>query len=229
MIARREPIGVVTAQAVEWTFLNHVKTSSPANVAVAFLPQGTSLTPWSRLTKAPHRSASGLKGEDIHDPHISRRHCGHCSCLLLAANPPRRRPKKRRPRRRVCSSRVRLMSPEATMPCLRLSTQLAAYAGPRTPTVVNPPCTAVRGTERITCAGQCRSRKHLCSAHRPRRLHRPMRRAHQRNASWTSNEKWLMCVRAGRAPSRRSSIASARTGSDLCPRNVPTVEIAPTP
>ncbi len=105
-------------------------------------------------------------------------------------------------------------------------TQLIAYQQAH-PDVVTPPCTSVRGTERINVPGNVA----------PDSIYAP----HAQSAVFTVqcgpaisatrmdfNEKWLVVF----APNAEGVSVEHCLGpreSDRCPRQVPTVEIAPTP
>jgi hypothetical protein len=105
-------------------------------------------------------------------------------------------------------------------------TQLVAYQQAH-PDVVTPPCTSVRGTERINVPGNVA----------PDSIYAP----HAQAAVFTvqcgpaisatrmdPNEKWLVVFAPG-ADSVTVEHCLGERNLDRCPRQVPVVEIAPTP
>lgn len=117
---------------------------------------------------------------------------------------------------------VEAMSPE-TQPVFAYQ-QLAAYqqAHPE----VTPPCTAVRGTERISVPGNVDPAS-IYAAHTTDAVFTVQCGALVSATRMDPNEKWLVTFAPGAAePTVRHCLGER--GVDLCPRQVPTVEIAPT-
>ncbi len=117
---------------------------------------------------------------------------------------------------------VQAMSPE-TQPVFAYQ-QLAAYqqAHPE----VTPPCTAVRSTERINVPGNVDPAS-LYAAHTTGAVFAVQCGALVSATRMDPNEKWLVAFAPGAAEPTVQHCLGDR-GIDLCPRQVPTVEIAPT-
>jgi hypothetical protein len=119
---------------------------------------------------------------------------------------------------------VEAMSPEQ-QPVFAYQ-QLAAYQGAH-PDIVNPPCTAVRSTERIRVPGNV-DPESAYAAHTAHAVFTVQCGALISATRMDFNEKWLIAFAPGAAePTVQHCLGP--NGIDLCPRNVPTVEIAPTP
>ena len=119
---------------------------------------------------------------------------------------------------------VDAMSPE-TQPVFAYQ-QLAAYQTAH-PDIVNPPCTAVRGTERINVPGNVDPAS-IYAAHTGHAVFAIQCGALVSATRMDFNEKWLISFAPGAADPVVEHCLGPN-GIDLCPRNVPTVEIAPTP
>lgn len=104
--------------------------------------------------------------------------------------------------------------------------QFIAYAGAH-PEVVNPPCTAVRGTERITVPGNVDPAS-IYASHQGQAVFTIQCGALVSATRMDFNEKWLIAFAPGAAEPTVEHCLGERS-SDRCPRQVPTVEIAPTP
>ncbi|ANP45595.1 hypothetical protein [Candidatus Viadribacter manganicus] len=118
---------------------------------------------------------------------------------------------------------VQAMSPE-TQPVFAYQ-QLAAYqqAHPE----LTPPCTAVRGTERINVPGNVDPTS-IYAAHTNDAVFTVQCGALVSATRMDPNEKWLVSFAPGAAEAVVEHCLGER-GADRCPRQVPTVEIAPTP
>ncbi|MEZ5958873.1 MAG: hypothetical protein R3C30_00405 [Hyphomonadaceae bacterium] len=95
------------------------------------------------------------------------------------------------------------------------------------PDIVNPPCTAVRGTERINVPGNV-DPESIYAAHQGHAVFTIQCGALVSATRMDFNEKWLVAFEPGAAtPTVEHCLGP--NGRDRCPRQVPTVEIAPTP
>ena len=103
-------------------------------------------------------------------------------------------------------------------------TQLAAYqqAHPE----VTPPCAAVRSTERVIVPGNVDPAS-VYAAHTGSAVFTVQCGALVSATRMDFNEKWLIAFTPGAAEPTVVHCLGVRQ-SDLCPRQVPTVEIAPT-
>lgn len=104
--------------------------------------------------------------------------------------------------------------------------QFIAYAQAH-PDVVNPPCTAVRGTERITVPGNVDPAS-IYASHTGHSVFTIQCGALVSATRMDFNEKWLIAFAPG-ATEPTVEHCLGPNATDRCPRNVPTVEIAPTP
>lgn len=104
--------------------------------------------------------------------------------------------------------------------------QLAAYQTAH-PDVVNPPCTAVRGTERVNVPGNV-DPESVYAAHAGSAVFTVQCGALISATRMDFNEKWLIAFAPG-ASEPAVVHCLGPNGTDRCPRQVPTVEIAPTP
>lgn len=93
--------------------------------------------------------------------------------------------------------------------------------------IVNPPCTAVRGTERINVPGNVDPAS-IYAAHQGHLVFTIQCGALVSATRMDFNEKWLIAFAPGAAAPTVEHCLGERQ-SDRCPRQVPTVEIAPTP
>lgn len=93
--------------------------------------------------------------------------------------------------------------------------------------IVNPPCTAVRGTERINVPGNVDPAS-IYAAHQGHLVFTIQCGALVSATRMDFNEKWLIAFAPGAATPTVEHCLGERQ-SDRCPRQVPTVEIAPTP
>jgi hypothetical protein len=94
------------------------------------------------------------------------------------------------------------------------------------PDIVNPPCTAVRGTERINVPGNV-DPESIYAAHQGHSVFTIQCGALVSATRMDFNEKWLVAFAPGAAePTVEHCLGPNAT--DRCPRQVPTVEIAPT-
>lgn len=119
---------------------------------------------------------------------------------------------------------VSAMGPEDLL--VFATTQLAAY-GQAHPDVVNPPCTAIRGTERINVPGNVDPAS-IYAAHTGHVVVTVQCGALVSATRLDPNEKWLLAFAPG-ATEPTVEHCLGPNGTDRCPRQVPTVEIAPTP
>lgn len=94
------------------------------------------------------------------------------------------------------------------------------------PTIVTPPCTAVRGTERITVPGNV-DPESIYASHAGQAVFTVQCGALVSATRMDPNEKWLISFAPGAAEATVEHCLGERQ-LDLCPRQVPTVEIAPT-
>lgn len=118
---------------------------------------------------------------------------------------------------------VNAMSPEE-QPVFAYQ-QLAAYQAAH-PEVVNPPCTAVRGTERINVPGNADPAS-IYAGHSGSAVFTVQCGALLSATRMDFNEKWLVVLAPGATEPTVLHCLGERQ-SDRCPRQVPTVEIAPT-
>lgn len=106
------------------------------------------------------------------------------------------------------------------------TTQLAAY-GQAHPDFVNPPCTAIRGTERINVPANVDPAS-IYAAHTGHVVITVQCGALVSATRLDPNEKWLIAFAPG-ATEPTVEHCLGPNSTDRCPRQVPTVEIAPTP
>lgn len=95
------------------------------------------------------------------------------------------------------------------------------------PDIVNPPCTAVRGTERINVPGNVDPAS-IYAAHQGHSVFTIQCGALVSATRMDFNEKWLIAFAPG-ATEPTVEHCLGPNATDRCPRQVPTVEIAPTP
>ena len=95
------------------------------------------------------------------------------------------------------------------------------------PDIVNPPCTAVRGTERINVPGNVDPAS-IYAAHQGHSVFTIQCGALVSATRMDFNEKWLVAFAPGATEPTVEHCAGPNS-TDRCPRQVPTVEIAPTP
>lgn len=119
---------------------------------------------------------------------------------------------------------VSAMGPEDLL--VFATTQLATY-GQAHPDVVNPPCQAIRGTERINVPGNVDPAS-IYAAHTGHVVVTVQCGALVSATRLDPNEKWLLAFAPG-ATEPTVEHCLGPNGTDRCPRQVPTVEIAPTP
>lgn len=119
---------------------------------------------------------------------------------------------------------VSAMGPEDQL--VFATTQLATYAAAH-PDVVNPPCQAIRGTERVTVPGNV-DPSSIYASHAGHVVITVQCGALVTATRLDPNEKWLIAFAPG-ATEPTVEHCAGPNGTDRCPRQVPTVEIAPTP